>query len=132
MLKTLQVTESHLRGLYGNLPCCYYVYDLANLSDGVEIMVMTIDSFNKASNVIRQTSDRLQGEMPIHLVQAARPILTLDEPQNKESELRIRALTALHSLFALPCSGAATPKGWSRRTSSLFHAMRKERIFWRL
>lgn len=96
-------------GLYDNVPCRYYVYDSANLSqvrqfalsDGVEIMVMTIDSFNKASNVIRQTTDRLQGETPIHLVQAARPILILDEPQNMESELRIRALAALDPLFAL-------------------------------
>lgn len=71
------------------------------LSDGVEIMVMTIDSFNKASNVIRQTTDRLQGETPIPLVQAARPILILDEPQNMESELRIQALAALDPLFAL-------------------------------
>ncbi len=109
VLKTLQITETHLRGLYDNVPCRYYVYDSANLSqvrqfalsDGVEIMVMTIDSFNKASNVIRQTTDRLQGETPIHLVQAARPILILDEPQNMESELRIRALSALDPLFAL-------------------------------
>ena len=109
VLKTLQITETHLRGLYDNVPCRYYVYDSANLSqvrqfalsDGVEIMVMTIDSFNKASNVIRQTTDRLQGETPIHLVQAARPILILDEPQNMESELRIRALAALDPLFAL-------------------------------
>jgi type III restriction enzyme len=109
VLKTLQITETHLRGLYDNVPCRYYVYDSANLSqvrqfalsDGVEIMVMTIDSFNKASNVIRQITDRLQGETPIHLVQAARPILILDEPQNMESEPRIRALAALDPLLAL-------------------------------
>ena len=64
-------------------------------------MVMTIDSFNKASNVIRQTTDRLQGETPIHLVQATRPILILDEPQNMVSELRVKALAALNPLFAL-------------------------------
>jgi len=109
VLKTLRVTEQHLRELYGNAPYRYYVYDSANLSqvrqfalsNGVEIMVMTIDSFNKASNVIRQSTDRLQGETPIHLVQAARPVLILDEPQNMESELRVRALAALDPLFAL-------------------------------
>jgi type III restriction enzyme len=109
VLKALKVTEKHLRELYGNTPYRYYVYDSANLSqvrqfalsDGVEIMVMTIDSFNKASNVIRQSTDRLQGETPIHLVQAARPVLILDEPQNMESELRVRALAALDPLFAL-------------------------------
>jgi len=109
VLKPLAITQTHLRELYGNPPCRYYAYASENLSQvrqfalsaGVEIMVMTIDSFNKASNVIRQTTDRLQGETPIHLVQAARPILILDEPQNMESELRVRALAALDPLFAL-------------------------------
>ena len=109
VLKTLKITEIHLRELYDNVPYRYYVYDSDNLSqvrqfalsDSVEMMVMTIDSFNKASNVIRQTTDRLQGETPIHLVQAARPVLILDEPQNMESELRVKALSALDPLFAL-------------------------------
>ncbi len=109
VLKTLTITAPHLRELYGNLPYRYQVYDSANLaqvrhfvaSDAVEILIMTIDSFNRASNVIRQSTDRLQGETPIHLIQAARPVLILDEPQNMESELRIKALAALDPLFAL-------------------------------
>ncbi|MEK6536124.1 MAG: DEAD/DEAH box helicase family protein, partial [Actinomycetota bacterium] len=109
VLKTLQVTHDHLRALYDNLAYRYYVYDSDNLSqvrqfalsDSVELMVMTIDSFNKASNVIRQSTDRLQGETPIHLIQAARPVLILDEPQNMESELRVKALSALDPLLAL-------------------------------
>jgi type III restriction enzyme len=109
VLKTLQITEKHLRALYENIPYRYYSYDSGNLaqvrqfalSDSIEIMVMTIDSFNKASNVINQSTDRLQGETPIHLIQAARPILILDEPQNMESELRVKALSALNPLLAL-------------------------------
>ena len=34
-------------------------------------------------------------------MQAARPILILDEPQNMESELRVKALAGLNPLFAL-------------------------------
>lgn len=109
VLKTLKITQNHLQELYGNAPYRYYVYDSDNLSqvrqfalsEALEMMVMTIDSFNKASNVIRQSTDRLQGETPIHLVQAARPVLILDEPQNMESELRVKALSALNPLFAL-------------------------------
>jgi len=109
VLKTLEITKAHFRKEYNNTPYRYYSYDSANLSqvrqfalsESIEIMVMTIDSFNKASNVINQTTDRLQGETPIHLVQAARPILILDEPQNMESELRVAALAALNPLFAL-------------------------------
>ncbi len=109
VLKSLQITQKHFRNLYNNVPYRYYSYDSENLaqvrqfalSDSIEIMVMTIDSFNKASNVIHQSTDRLQGETPIRLVQTARPILILDEPQNMESELRIKALSQLYPLFAL-------------------------------
>lgn len=107
--KTLQVTERHFRELYDNTSYRYYVYDSANLaqvrqfaiSEGVEFMIMTIDAFNKASNVIRQATDWLQGGIPIHFVQSARPVLILDEPQNMESERSIAALAALTPLFAL-------------------------------
>ena len=109
VMKTLQMTERHFREQFANTPYKFATYDSENLSQvrqfatsaSAEFMVMTIDSFNKASNVIRQTTDRLQGETPIHLVQATRPILILDEPQNMESELRVKALAALNPLFAL-------------------------------
>lgn len=109
VLKTLRITEKHLKELYGNPPYRFSVYDSANLSqvrafalsDALEIMVMTIDAFARAENVIRLATDRLQGEKPIHLIQAVRPILILDEPQNMDSENRVRALAALHPLFAL-------------------------------
>jgi type III restriction enzyme len=106
---TLKATESHLRALYDNPPYRYYVYDSANLShirefalsDCLHLMVMTIDAFARAENVIRQMTDRFQGERPLHLVQATRPVLILDEPQNMESENRIAALASLDPLFAL-------------------------------
>ena len=109
VLKTLQVTEDHLKRLYGNPVYNYQVYDSANLSqvrqfamsDAVEVMVMTIDSFNKTANVLRRDTEKLQGEVPIHLIQAARPILILDEPQNMESEKSVAALALLDPLFAL-------------------------------
>lgn len=109
VLKALKITEKHFAELYSNTPYRYYVYDSANLSqvrqftlsNSIEIMVMTIDSFNKATNVIRQSTDRLQGETPIYLIQATRPVLILDEPQNMESELRVKSLSALDPLFAL-------------------------------
>ena len=109
VLKTLQITEPHFRELYDNLPYRYCVYDSAKLSqvrqfalsDSVEIMVMTLASFNKASNIIRQSTDWLQGETPIHLIQAACPILILDEPQRMESNLSVKSLSNLSPLFAL-------------------------------
>lgn len=109
VVKTLEMTKSHLRQLYDNLPYRYYPYDSSKLSDvrqfafsdSVEIFVMTIDSFNKASNRIYHPTDSLQGEVPIHFVQATRPILILDEPQNMVSQLRVKALATLNPLFTL-------------------------------
>ena len=109
VIKTLKITKDHLRQLYDNPPYRFYAYDSSKISqvrqfaysDGVEIVVMTIDSFNRASNRIYQTMDQLQGDIPIHLIQATRPILVLDEPQNMVSELRVKALAALNPLFTL-------------------------------
>jgi type III restriction enzyme len=109
VLKTLQITYNHFRELLGNIPYRFYVYDSSRIalvrqfamSDGVELMIMTLDSFNKSANIIRQTIDRLQGETPIHLIQSTLPVIILDEPQNMESEKSIAALAALNPLFAL-------------------------------
>jgi type III restriction enzyme len=88
VLKTFEMTRKHFAGLYENTPYHFCQYDSANLSqvrqfalsESLEFMVMTLAAFNKASNVIRQSTDRLQGETPINLVQATRPVLILDEP----------------------------------------------------
>ncbi len=115
VLKSFEITEKHFRELYGNVPCKFYSYDSSNLtqvrqfasSSNIEFMVMTLDSFNKAltddgkGNVIRRPTDRLQGATPIHLVQASKPVLFLDEPQNMESENSVAALAALDPLLAL-------------------------------
>jgi type III restriction enzyme len=109
VIKSLKITQDHLRALYDNVPYRYTVYDSKSIakvrqfaqSDCVELLVMTIDSFNKEDNVIRQSTDRLQGATPLFLVQASRPVLILDEPQNMESEARIRALASLQPLMAL-------------------------------
>ena len=109
VLKTLQITESHFRELYDNLPYRYYVYDSEKLSqvrqfalsDCVEIIVMTIASFNKPSNVIHKSTDKLQGDIPINFIRSTRPILILDEPQRMESDLSIKAISNLSPLFAL-------------------------------
>ena len=79
VIKSLKITQDHLRALYDNVPYRFTVYDksIAKVrqfaqSDCVELLVMTIDSFNKEDNVIRQSTDRLQGATPLFLVQSAR------------------------------------------------------------
>jgi len=100
VLKTLEITQEHLRGLYGNVAYHWCKYDSSNLtqvrqfalSESVEFMVMTLQSFNKATNILLRSMDQLSGETPIHLLQATRPILILDEPQNMESKTSKAAL----------------------------------------
>ncbi len=110
VLKTLEMTESHFKELYDNIPYRYYVYDSEklsqvrqfSLSDSVEIMVITMASFNQPSkNVIYKSNDRLSGDIPIDFIRATRPILILDEPQRMESDLSVEALSRLSPLFAL-------------------------------
>lgn len=112
VLKTLDITAEHFRALYHNLPYRYSPYDSGDLnlisqfvqSAAMHILVMTLAAFNKDANVIYQSTDRLQGSVPIHLLQATRPILILDEPQNMGTVRSHAALGALHPLFALSYS----------------------------
>lgn len=114
VLKTLRITRQHFARLYDNVPYRFYPYDSGNLarvrqfaaSTDVEIMVMTLDAFNKDSNIFNRQMDRMMGLRPLELVQAARPILVLDEPQNMESEISRRALASLNPLFRLRYSAS--------------------------
>jgi type III restriction enzyme len=119
VLKTFKITEQHFKQLFSNLPYRYTVYDSSNLSrlrqfadsSTVEFLIITIDSFNKDANVIRQKDrDEMRGIPPLFLLQATRPILILDEPQNFKTEAREQALASLNPLFALRYS-ATHPKG---------------------
>jgi len=110
VIKNFQITHDHFRALYGNETVNLIEYDGSRLSQlrafaastFVEVMVITLDSFNKASNVIFKPSEKLPGErLPYQFVQETRPILILDEPQNMESEKAREALRTLHPLIAL-------------------------------
>lgn len=105
--KTLEVTKTHFDKLFGKPPYHFTVYDSARksqisgfaLSDGIEIMVMTIDAFKRAETVIRQSREGL--DPPIYQLQETRSVLILDEPQNMESDLSVSALASLNPICAL-------------------------------
>jgi len=114
VVKSFEVMESAFRALYSNETVNLIRYDGGKLSDlrafanssFVEVMVMTMQSFNTASgrysNRIYRPSEQLPGERkPYQYVQETRPILILDEPQNMGSDLSKEALRTLHPLFAL-------------------------------
>jgi|688.fasta_scaffold94544_1 type III restriction enzyme len=104
-------TYSHFRSLYGNEVISLISYDGAQISrvktfatsSFTEIMVMTDDSFNKISNNLYKSSEKIAGErLPYQFIQETRPILILDEPQSIDnSEKAKEAIRTLHPLFSL-------------------------------
>lgn len=105
--KSLQTTEEHFSALYDNAPCRYFIYNSAKLSDvrqfatsaNIEIMIINIDAFRKAENVINQQQDKLNGDAAISFIQATRPIVIIDEPQSVDSTQKAKdAIASLKPL----------------------------------
>ena len=100
--KSLQMTEAHFKGLYDNVRFDYFVYDSQKLgqvrnfatSDCIQIMVINIDAFRRSftdpskeskANIIHRPHDRMTGAKPIEFIQAANPIVIIDEPQSVDT-----------------------------------------------
>lgn len=105
--KSLQTTEEHFAALYDNAPCRYFIYNSAKLSDvrqfatsaNIEIMIINIDAFRKAENVINQQQDKLNGGTAISYIQAARPVVIIDEPQSVDNTQKAKdAIASLNPL----------------------------------
>lgn len=109
VLKTLRITREHFVALLPGLDYDFFAYDGARLdrlrsfstSSRVELMVVTLDAFNKSRNRMRQPQDAFGGRAPLELLRAARPVVVLDEPQRMESALSRAALADLHPLLVL-------------------------------
>ncbi len=119
VLKNVEITAEHFRALYNNLPFEHFVYDARKVNrlrqfaigNTLQILIINIDAFRKnfvgteaeqRSNVIYKESDRLSGRQPIEFVQAARPIVIIDEPQSVDStEKAQEAIKALNPLCTL-------------------------------
>jgi len=119
VLKNIEITAEHFRALYNNLAFEHFVYDARKVnrlrqfanSNTLQILVINIDAFRKnftgteaeqKSNVIYKESDRLSGRQPIEFVQAARPIVIIDEPQSVDSTDKAQeAVRALNPLCTL-------------------------------
>ena len=104
---TLALTEDHFRGLYGNPPFNFLMYDSGKLtalrnfatSNAIQVLVINIDSFTKDTNIINTV--RETGVKPIEYIQATNPIVIVDEPQNMETDVRKAAIHNLNPLCTL-------------------------------
>lgn len=107
VFKSLQVTEEHFRNLYDGVPYHYFIYNSSKpsdvrqfaTSDNIEIMIINIDAFKKAENIINQVQDKLNGETAMRYIQCTNPIVIIDEPQSVDNTSK--AKEAIQSLNPL-------------------------------
>ena len=121
-LKSIEQTREHLLTLY-NERVDSFVYDSKSVnrlrqfasSNAIEIMVINIQAFVKGyseteeddeddhgGRIIYRKSDRLSGKRPIDFVQAARPIVIIDEPQSVDNTAKAKeAIIQLNPLCTL-------------------------------
>lgn len=110
VMASVRMTHEHFKTLYGNVPVDCWVYDSKQVSrlrqfaasNTLQILVMNIQAFDKKDiAVIHKDNDRLSGRKPIEFVQAAHPIVIMDEPQNMETDTAKAAIASLNPLCAL-------------------------------
>lgn len=106
VLKNLAITRDHFADFYNKPEMDYYVWDSKKTgqarefatNDTLQIMVITIDSFAKAQNVMNRQSDYGR---PLDFIKATNPVVILDEPQNMETDIRRNAIASLSPLCTL-------------------------------
>ncbi len=113
--KSLEVMRGHFKELYDQVPYDSFVYDPKQLgqvrqfatSNKIQLMVINIQAFDKATAIMNQEHDRLSGVRPIDFIRAACPIMIIDEPQSVEGDIRkeqtkrSQALESLNPLCTL-------------------------------
>jgi len=117
--KSLEITEQHFKEEFTNLPYQFSVYDSKKptearsfaTADILQVMVITLHSFlRKETNIIHQPNDKTEGMKPIEFIQATRPIVIMDEPQNMESDTAKSAIASLNPLCTLRYSATHKDK----------------------
>ena len=117
--KSFEVTKEHFGLQYDNVPCRYFIYNSAKLSDvrqfatnaNIEIMIINIDAFKKAENIINQAQDRLNGDSAMRFIQDTHPIVIIDEPQSVDNTPKSKeAIASLNPLCVLRYSATHREK----------------------
>ncbi len=117
--KSLQVTQEYLSNKYDNVPYRYFIYNSAKLSDvrqfassgTIEIMIINIDAFKKAENIINQEQDKLNGDAAINYIKDTSPIVIIDEPQSVDNTPKAKeAIQSLNPLVVLRYSATHREK----------------------
>jgi len=117
--KSFQITAEHFAAQYDNTPVRCFIYDSKKLSQvrifatssDIEIMIINIDAFKKAENIINQVQDRLCGETAMKYIQDTNPIVIIDEPQSVDNTPKAKeAIASLNPLCVLRYSATHREK----------------------
>ena len=117
--KSFQITEEHFKNEYDSVPYRYFIYNSAKLSDvrvfarsgDIEIMIINIDAFKKAENIINQEQDKLNGETAMRYIQDTNPVVIIDEPQSVDNTPKAKeAIAMLNPLCVLRYSATHREK----------------------
>lgn len=117
--KSFQVTQEHFALQYDSVPCRYFIYNSAKLADvrqfaasaNIEVMIINIDAFKKAENIINQAQDKLNGETAMGFIRDTNPIVIIDEPQSVDNTPKAKeAIASLNPLCVLRYSATHREK----------------------
>ena len=116
--KSLKITSTYFNDLY-NQPFRYFIYNSSKISDvrqfcvsdHIEIMIINIDAFKKAENIINQEYDKLSGQKTIEYIRRTNPIVIIDEPQSVDNTPKAKeAIASLNPLCVLRYSATHREK----------------------
>ncbi|NVN00142.1 DEAD/DEAH box helicase family protein [Arthrobacter sp. SDTb3-6] len=107
VLQSLKTMKEHFAEVFENQSMDAWVYQSKDINkvrsfnrdNDLKVMVMTLDSFKRAGNVLYKDIEGLgQG---IDMISQTRPIVIMDEPQKMESKKSKAAIAQLQPLFTL-------------------------------
>jgi len=119
VVKSIDIMTDHFKLKYDKVIFKSYEYKSKNLdilrdfatSDNIRIIVMTIQSFNKDTNVINNDHEKTNGLKPLEFIQETHPIVIIDEPQSAASTKKANdAIDSLNPLCTIGYSATHKEK----------------------
>lgn len=117
VFKTLHITEDVFQSEYSTYD--YFTYDSKKLnnvlsfatSTNIQIMIVNIAAFNKATNIMQREHEGFEDYRPIDYISETKPVVIIDEPQSVDNTAKAKeAIASLNPLFTLRYSATHKEK----------------------
>jgi len=119
VVKSVEMMREHFKLLYNNVPFTAFEYQSKNIeqirafatADTIQLMIMTVQSFNKDTNIINREHEKTDGFKPLEFIKETRPIVIVDEPQSTTSTKKAKdAVDSLNPLCTIGYSATHRDK----------------------